>query len=288
MRTIKTALAVSICIIISNLFNVTSAFYAVIAAIISMGNTVSYSYKNGLNRIKGTVLGALVGLLFSLIKPGDVILAGMGIVIIIYLCNVFKWNTAITIACTVFCVILTNLNGRNPLQYSVFRTLDTLLGIVVSIVVNYTIFPPKIHENIHKSYLELRNNIFELCKEGILNPENMDLKLLKKYIDNLEKSIKQHDEEFESAKKSVELLEDYRNFLEECKKIFIYFEVISTMTEEFQLNGENRERLKEVFSYVEDDKDSIEIQGTENIVYNYNVSKIMDGLTRVKKSPILT
>lgn len=288
MRTIKTALAVSICIIISNLFNVTSAFYAVIAAIISMGNTVSYSYKNGLNRIKGTVLGALVGLLFSLIKPGDVILAGMGIVIIIYLCNVFKWNTAITIACTVFCVILTNLNGRNPLQYSVFRTLDTLLGIVVSIVVNYTIFPPKIHENIHKSYLELRNNIFELCKEGILNPENMDLKLLKKYIDNLEKSIKQHDEEFESAKKSVELLEDYRNFLEECKKIFIYFEVISTMTEEFQLNGENRERLKEVFSYVEDHKDSIEIQGTENIVYNYNVSKIMDGLTRVKKSPILT
>lgn len=283
MRTIKTALAVSICIIISKLFNVTTAFYACIAAVISMGNTVSYSYKSGLNRMLGTILGACVGLLFSIIKPEDALLAGLGIVIVIYLCNVFKWKQSITIACTVFCVIMTNLNGRAPFEYSVFRVLDTFLGIVVSIVVNYTVFPPKTHKNIQNSYMELKDFVMEVCGVWIMKPREINLNSLKSKIDQLNADIKAHEEEFSSAKEDIELIEDYKRFLDSVKIVFIYFEMISTMSGSLYLNESNMTRFSSIFgkqNIVSEDKEQLE--NDENIVYNYNVSKIFGYIENMK------
>ena len=296
MRTIKTALSVSICILISRVFPINNALYACIAAIITMGSSVSNSYKSGLNRIKGTIVGALVGLVMSLIAPGNILLVGIGIVIIITICNYFKWDKSIATSCTVFCVIFISLNGRSPLEYSIYRTLDTIIGIVVSLVVNYTIAPPKIHENVVISYKSLKDELFNLCKSAILNPIEFNLNEFKHYIDALESSIKMHDEEVSSITEGLELIDDYKEFMKETKKLYIYFEMMSTMQEDLLiLNSDNRKSYEEIFNstYEIELKDIKLLKKSfiieeENIVYNYNVNKICNILRSIQNNPIRT
>lgn len=279
MRTIKTALAVSICVLISSLFNVTTAFYACIGAIISMESTVVYSYRAGVNRILGTVLGAFIGLIFSYIRPGDAILSGLGIVIVITLCNLFKWKKSIVIASTVFCIIMTNLQGRNPLAYSVYRTLDTLLGIVIAVIVNFAIFPPKVHENIYEKYKILKDICINEFVNAVKIHGKIDLNKIKEGLNGFDKYIQLYEEEFEIIKKHHYDLDTLKIMYSNFEKIYVYLEMISFINLECVVDERNLVRLQqfidiEKISLLE--KDSSNIYSEENILFNYNVSKIMD------------
>lgn len=143
MRNIKTAIAVVISILISNGLKMESPFYAAIASIISMQSSVENSFKTGRHRMLGTLVGALVGYLCALIDPGNPFLTGAGIVCVIYLCNLLNWKESSSIAGVVFCVIMLNLKGNSPIVYSVNRIIETFVGIIVAIVVNYFVLPPK-------------------------------------------------------------------------------------------------------------------------------------------------
>lgn len=143
MRNIKTAIAVFISIILSKLFKMEYPFYAAIAAIISMQSSVEESFRAGRNRMIGTLIGAVVGFICALINPGNAFVSAIGIVIVIYLCNLLKWKESSSIGGVVFLAIMLNLKGNSPLWYSINRLFDTFLGIIVAIVVNYFIIPPQ-------------------------------------------------------------------------------------------------------------------------------------------------
>lgn len=91
------------------------SFYASIASVISMQGTLERSLKAGKNRMLGTFLGVLVGFICLSIMPGNIFLIGIGIITVIYLCNLFNWGQSSSISCIVFCVIMINLKGNNPL-----------------------------------------------------------------------------------------------------------------------------------------------------------------------------
>jgi uncharacterized membrane protein YgaE (UPF0421/DUF939 family) len=143
MRNIKTAIAVVVSILISKGLKMEYPFYAAIASIISMQSSVKNSYKVGRNRMLGTMVGALVGYLCAIISPGNSILTGIGIICVIYACNLLNWRESTSIACVVFCAIMLNLKGGSAAIYSVNRIIDTFTGIIVAIAVNYFIMPPK-------------------------------------------------------------------------------------------------------------------------------------------------
>jgi uncharacterized membrane protein YgaE (UPF0421/DUF939 family) len=147
MRNIKTAIAVVISILVSKLLKTEYPFYAAIASIISMQSSVEDSLKTGRNRVLGTIVGAFVGYICALISPESPIFIGIGIVIVIYLCNVLNWKDSASIAGVVFCAIMLNLKGNSPFLYSLNRILDTLVGIIVAIVVNYFVMRPEADKN---------------------------------------------------------------------------------------------------------------------------------------------
>jgi uncharacterized membrane protein YgaE (UPF0421/DUF939 family) len=153
-RGYKTGIAVITGVLISKWLNLEFPFFVVIASIISMERTIPNSFKAGENRMIGTIIGALAGLAFSLIKPGDAFLCGLGILAVIYLCNLLGRNKAIPIAGIVFSSIMLTLKGRNPWLYSFNRALDTFVGIGIAIAVNTLVLPPKQQGSV--------NNIAEL------------------------------------------------------------------------------------------------------------------------------
>jgi uncharacterized membrane protein YgaE (UPF0421/DUF939 family) len=155
MRTVKTALAISVCLILFALAKRLGiagdfdAFLALTAAVICMQDSVKGSIQIGLNRLHGIVLGTLLGmgvLYIDLITRNivlHVVLLTAGTVIIIVLCNLLDTNKAIVMGCVVFFMIaLQTVHDVSPLALSIHRFLDTVVGIVVAIGVNHLIRNP--------------------------------------------------------------------------------------------------------------------------------------------------
>jgi uncharacterized membrane protein YgaE (UPF0421/DUF939 family) len=143
MRNIKTAIAVVISILISRMLRMEYPFYVAIASVICMQSSIENSINMGKNRMLGTIVGALLGFICAAIAPGNIFLIGLGIVGVIYICNIFNWNNSASIGCVVFCAIMLNLKEGNPFLYSVNRIIDTFVGIAVAVAVNNFIAPPK-------------------------------------------------------------------------------------------------------------------------------------------------
>lgn len=172
MRNIKTAISVLLCLVVYVLFpllaEITNEFdgkffelltfivnrqdpmFACIAAVVVMQSTVADSVSSGKSRIYGTALGAAAGLLFLLINLSvpvhllNILLIAIGVVFLIYVCNLLKLQNAVSISVITFLVILISIGQKSPILYAVNRLLDTGIGIVISIFVNrYLNFPFK-------------------------------------------------------------------------------------------------------------------------------------------------
>ncbi|HEX3046384.1 MAG TPA: aromatic acid exporter family protein [Bacillota bacterium] len=175
LRNLKTALAVFICMLISKILKLEYPFFVAIAAIISMENSLSNSFKAGKSRMLGTIIGASIGLICALIRPGSALLSGIGIIGVIYLCNFLKWRKPISIAGIVFMAVMISLRGKNPFFYSINRITDTLIGIIVAVAVNYLIFPPDYLPRILRIISALSIKTAQIIKKLLNNDENVSL-----------------------------------------------------------------------------------------------------------------
>ena len=152
LRNIKTALSIILCIWLYHLIDRGSngALLATIAAVICMQDSIQKSVKEGLNRMSGTVLGGFLGVLFMYlpISIGNYIFwisfIFLGIVLYIYLCNVFRIRDSIIIGTIVFLIIVLDEKAHDvPWLYAINRVLDTFAGILIAVGVNYFLFRPK-------------------------------------------------------------------------------------------------------------------------------------------------
>lgn len=283
MRTVKTALAVSLTILISQLFNLNSPFFAGIAAIMAMKTSVSESFSIGKNRMLGTIFGGIIALLFSYIAPMNVLSIGIGIVIIIYTCNMLGWKKSIQLSVIVFLSIILNYEEGSRLSYAFYRTLDTLIGLVIGTLINYFIVPPHpnkerfIKESITTMYSEFKN----ILETIIWEDENRSLEGLQIFLTETEDNyiLLKKDTKLEIGKSH-----DYDEFeliLESFKSIYNHLGVIFNMEEKHYLKENNRESL-EKFLNIEIPKQDEKGFNELDVVFNYHVVKILEQLNFIE------
>lgn len=149
LRVIKTFLAVTMGMLISYYRPGEGLpFYAGIAAIISLQQDVENTRSIGYNRILGTILGGICGLLYlkfvpfeKLSKPLELVLIALFATIIIWLMANAGKTKALSIMAIVFLSICIN-HGSDvlPYEFALNRTLDTLIGVLAAIVINWVDF----------------------------------------------------------------------------------------------------------------------------------------------------
>lgn len=276
MRNIKTGISVFLCVIISRILNLEIPFYAVIAAVISMQSSVTSSFHAGRNRMLGTLVGAATGLAFALIAPGNAILCGIGVSIVIFVTNLLKWNKSATIGCIVFSAIMTNLNGRTPVNYSLNRILDTFVGIGVAVLVNYLIFPPKYLDKVLITCNSLVDEIILLCGERFCCNKDIDTEHLIKQVSSLKDHIKNYKSDFLINKKELLQVDKITNISTTCDKLFTHINIVNSLENNLPLNDENKENLLQIYNC---DISNENYRNTNlNIVYNYHMAIIIDCL----------
>lgn len=148
MRNIKTSLTVAVCAALYCLIGRSPAF-ACIGVIFGMGTSMEDAYKNGGNRLYGTIIGGLIGMaLFRIylcfVPDGHhtlflAVLALIGTVILIELCQMF-WVGGVQPGGVVLCIILFNTPVESYVPYALNRMLDTAVGVLLALLVSF-VFP---------------------------------------------------------------------------------------------------------------------------------------------------
>ena len=145
MRNMKTALSATLCALIYFLIDRNPAF-ACIGAIFGMGSDTNDSKLNGGNRLFGTIIGGVIGMLLFRIyiifyPDGSVhypllIFVFIGTVLLVMTSLFFHWPGAIQPGGGVLFIILFNTPVATYVEYSVNRIFDTAFGVMLSIIIN--------------------------------------------------------------------------------------------------------------------------------------------------------
>ena len=155
-RTIKTGISIFLCLVVYMLIerfgftDTSNAFLACVTAIICMKDSVDESLKTGLFRLVGTFIGAALGMLYIYIATaitnpmGDMLLLSVFLIPVISRCNLLKSPDAIVICCVVFLFVAMNQADPEigPVVHSIMRFTDTVIGLIVSFIVNRFLFNP--------------------------------------------------------------------------------------------------------------------------------------------------
>ena len=277
MRNIKTGIGVMLCILVGYFNIIDKTFFAAVACIVCMQTTVKSSLTVGLNRLKGTFIGGVVGFLFVLIRPGNPILACLGIITTIYICNILKVNSSITIACVVFCAIMINIGSESPLEYSVHRIIDTSIGVIIGVSVNYFICRPNYLKRIYNEIRIIESKAIELLKEEIekgahanISPLKVEITklegLYKNYLDELEYSIEENNNK------------EINETIKRCKQIYLHLQVLENMKNKCYLDEETYIKTVDLCDGLDG---YVEVKNDISPVYNYHIKMIIENINEI-------
>ncbi|MGL5714782.1 MAG: FUSC family protein [Paraclostridium sp.] len=279
MRNIKTGIAVMICVLLGDII-LENVFFAVVACIISMQNTVKASFKTGMNRIRGTIVGGIVGFLFALVMPGNPILCGLGIMTTIYMCNLLNIRLATNVACVTFTAIQIGVSTSNPIAYSISRVIDTSFGVMIAIIVNSFIARPDYTKDILNEFREIEENTINLIEEKLILNSHIDINLFYKKLTQLDAIHKRLIDEVEYSKENMNLEELEKTILI-CKEIYFHLQSIEFLEKKCCLTKENYNELKKIYGELDLKWD---LDENNSPVFNYHLSMIIKEMNVLKKT----
>jgi uncharacterized membrane protein YgaE (UPF0421/DUF939 family) len=131
----RAAVAAGAALALAQLLRLPFPLYAMISAILVTDLQPSQTRKLGLPRLAGTVLGATLGAVFCSVLGPSAWEVGIGVMAAMFLTHLIGLRDADKI--TGFICGLSLLNyGHGPWLYALYRTIETVIGIGVAILVS--------------------------------------------------------------------------------------------------------------------------------------------------------
>ena len=154
MRNIKTALAATLCALLYFPFDRNPTF-ACIGAVFGTGSDLGNSWLNGGNRLFGTIIGGVLGMIlfriYIIFYPDGskhllmLLFIFVGVILVILTSLYFKWPGAIQPGGVVLCIILFNTPVDTYISYSLNRMFDTGIGVAIALLINVLLPRERIH-----------------------------------------------------------------------------------------------------------------------------------------------
>lgn len=282
MRTIKTAISVVLGLYLSQALGLNTPIFTTIAAITTMQPSFSESFSTMKKRILTCIFGVILGTLFSYITDNPILLpliAGIGCIVLIWVLQVFNMKPMITLSVIVFLASISA--NTDKLVYAVNRLIGTVLGVLVSVMVNYLISSPKAHENFYESIALTYRDIRALAKRSILLHSEESLGTLSKDIAQANTFYKIMKDEFNIPFHGDIDLERSQVLLSLINEIFVRFQLLEELKGHYPvLTPENKKIIEEMFHFtVLWDGD---LEGRKNIVYNFHITTLLNNIKMIE------
>ncbi len=189
LRIIKTGIAVTVCVVFSNVLKLDQPYLAVIATVLSMGKSVDMSVRSGKNKMIGVLIGSALGCGFAMISRGNAGLCGVGIIAALYLCQFFRLDGAAPLTCFAFAAVMFSATGPKPWGPALMCAENALLGIAVAVVVNLLVIPPNYAEEVMLAWAALRDAA-DLAVSGAAERREIDVRAMETLIGRLEANVR--------------------------------------------------------------------------------------------------
>lgn len=109
--------------------------YAAIAAVVVISTTPQMTYRDGLQRLLGTFLGAICGAIGGFYFPGNLFAMAASILIMNIICSLLNFDRAAKFAAYIPAVILLSAS-TTPVEYAWARFAETAIGLVFGILIS--------------------------------------------------------------------------------------------------------------------------------------------------------
>ncbi|EOH89567.1 FUSC family protein [Enterococcus villorum] len=175
MRTIKSALAVFLCILFFHVTNRGLPMIAALSAVFSLRQDLTTTVSFGRSRIIGNTIGGFLGILYFLVKHYfhndflvELFLLPVLVIIVIVISDGFNNNSGIISAVSTLLLIALSVPQGESTLYAIQRVLDTFIGTFIAIGINFFLRPPELEKK-----EELAEDLVELQKKEALLRKNL-------------------------------------------------------------------------------------------------------------------
>ncbi|EMF0036132.1 aromatic acid exporter family protein [Enterococcus hirae] len=175
MRTIKSALAVFLCILFFHVTDRGLPMIAALSAVFSLRQDLTTTLSFGRSRIIGNSIGGFLGIIYFLVKNYfhndflvELFLLPVLVVIVIVVSDGINNNSGIISAIATLLLIALSVPQGESSLYAIQRVLDTFIGTFIAIGINFFLRPPETEKK-----EELVEDLVELQKKEALLRENL-------------------------------------------------------------------------------------------------------------------
>jgi uncharacterized membrane protein YgaE (UPF0421/DUF939 family) len=286
MRTFKTGLAVLVTALLAMVIPNTVPFNIIFASVICMETSVVSSFQAGANRVVGTFIGALVSLVLLYLPIPNPIRLALGVMLVIYICNRLNIKKSVGIGASIVILIMTGSGEVGPLEYTVRRILDTLLGIGVATLINMFISPPNQMKNVRNSFLRFRKMAMETVSEVLFYGLGEGIGKLGGELEGFKSSFGLLNEEISLLRKyEKEEIEYFAQMVEAAERVNLYTETIALMGKDHNVTADNNTKVKKILNrdFEGEEFADLRTSSRDEIIYNYNLAKLLSAIEKLNK-----
>ncbi|MBQ6876251.1 MAG: FUSC family protein [Lachnospiraceae bacterium] len=277
-RTIKTAAAVVLSMIIVELYGATASklTFAMLGAMAAVQPTFKDSVESCLTQIIGVLFGAVAGVLLLLLPVHYLVATGIGLVLVITLYNALHIRFSPSLSCFLVVMICTT-PGIEPMTYAFGRIWDTAIGLSVGMLINTMIFP-------YDNSRQIRSTVASLDEELIRFLEDMfdgddvlpNVEKMSGEIDKMATQLRIFGNQRLILKIKRQRLElkAFQACEGKARQLVAHMEVLCRMERPGRLTQENKDRLGGCAAVIRDERMLDEINEID-VVTNYHVEQIL-------------
>src|SRR5690606_25648288 len=141
-RMLKTGIAITLALYVSELLHLPTPVFAGIAAIFAIQPTIYRSYLTVIEQIQGNIIGAILAISFVLVFGNHILIIGFVAIIAIIIMVKLKLENSIRLALVTIIAVMA-APSDDFLQFAMWRSGSILIGILSSFIVNLIFIPPK-------------------------------------------------------------------------------------------------------------------------------------------------
>ncbi|MDU5183984.1 MAG: aromatic acid exporter family protein, partial [Peptoniphilus harei] len=262
------------------LLDLDSAIFVSIAAVSTMKPSMSESLEDFKKRLFTCVFGVMVGYFFSKISVVEYLeplIAGLGILLTIYILVVVKMKDMTQLSCIVF--VASFCSNSDKFYYATNRIIGTVIGIIVGVLVNYFISSPNVWEDFILAARSCYRSSNLVLKQ-ILSGEKVDLSEFNRELASATKLFKllekEADTPFQYRYKKISREKRIMSLIE---SISVRLEVVENMNADHFSFEVSQEALKR-YDLEEEYSSDLDV---EDRVYNYHIEYILKYMDQLKE-----
>lgn len=278
MRTIKTAAAVILSMIIVEAYGTTDSklIFAMLGATAAMQPTFKESLESCITQVVGVLFGAAAGVVLMALPMPMLVSTGIGIVMVITLYNALSIRFSPSMP--IFMVVLICATPDiAPMAYAAGRLWDSAIGLGVGMIINTMIFPYDNSRQIRAAVESLDREVIAFLEETFDGDEVLpDARSMMLKVDDIGRQMRIFSDQrlvLQRTRQKQEM-DAFARCEEKARLMLAQMEVLRSVGEPGCLNEENRAKLAACGARIRDAREGV-CALEKNMVTNYLVSQIL-------------